>query len=179
MTIISTIISILYSYDTVWSFINSKPLYKFILKIYNDFPEMTLDEIQKNNYYYKNRKITMNKYIIYWNYIADFLSNFILPIFMPFVNFFIVIGSESILDAILNSVAIFFIIQIDEQLYSINSYENDLQISNFSRWLLSVIYNKINPNFEKDFKMEYDNDYHNVLKIVYELKNKEKEILNL
>ena len=71
------------------------------------------------------------------------------------------------------------VIQIDEQLYSINSYENDIQISNFSRWLLSVIYNKINPNFERDFKMEYNNDDHDIFKLAYQLKNKNKGILDL
>lgn len=177
LTIISTIISILYSYDTIWSFIHSKPLYDFILGVYDDFPEMVISESQQNNLYYKHRKINMNKYYLYWNYLADCLSNFVLPLLMPFINFFIVISSDSVLDAILNSVAIFFIIQIDEQLYTINSYENDLQISNFSRWLLAVIYNKINPNFEKDFKMEVNNHYHSVFKLAFELKN--RQILDL
>tara|TARA_B100000035_G_C20680856_1_gene413925 strand:- start:71 stop:559 length:489 start_codon:yes stop_codon:yes gene_type:complete len=162
----------------MWSFIHSKPLYDFILEIYTDFPEMSLSIHQKKNIHYINRKITMNKYYIYWNYFADFLSNLVLPLLMPFINFFIVIGSETILDAILNSVAVFFIIQIDEQLYSMNSYENDIQISNFSRWLLSVIYNKINPNFERDFKMEYENNYHDIFKLTHQFKNQNKEIFD-
>ena len=39
------------------------------------------------------------------------------------INVFIILGTETCLDAVLNCIAVFFIIQIDEDLYSLNSWE--------------------------------------------------------
>ena len=154
ITTISTIISCLYSYDTLQSFINSVPLYMFMLKVYDDYPEITLDTYKRNLIYYKNRGISMSKNIILYNLICDFLSNFILPLIIPLINIFIILNSENIVESILNSVAIFFIIQIDEELYDRTDYEKDQMSIDFSRWILSNIYCRYFEEYKPYFVKE-------------------------
>jgi hypothetical protein len=150
IAIVSTVISILYSYNTSQSFINSQKLYKFILKI-------------NGNYNLQNRRI------IIWNFTADFFSNLILPIIMPVINFFIVINSEDVFDAILNSMAIFFIIHIDEELFDITPYEQDNQSIKFVNYLILSIYNKLNPIL-KYYTTINNNNYKVLLNKVFEYK---------
>ena len=61
----------------------------------------------------------MKKKHIVYNWWIDFFSNCVLPIFIPLINVFIILGTETCLDAVLNCIAVFFIIQIDEDLYSL------------------------------------------------------------
>ena len=91
ISIISTIISFLYSYETFCSFWNSVSLYKFLIKLYKDNPELELNSEQKEFYYYKVRNINMKKFHIKYNLYADFLSNSILPIILPFLNIFVIL----------------------------------------------------------------------------------------
>ena len=183
ITIISTIISLFYSYNTFNSYLYSRKLYRFLIKIYNDYPELmlldrngcnntrnnnnnsinTIDQhfstylYNKRKVFFKENKISMNKLIINYNWWADFLSNFVLPLIIPVINVFIILNSENILDAILNSIAVFFIIQIDEDLYHISSDEENKNIKFFTKWIISVIYTKHFPLFENIFKYECDN----------------------
>ena len=78
----------------------------------------------------------MKKYHIRYNWWADFFSNFILPLGIPVINFFIILDSESIIDAILNSVAIFFIVQIDEDLYNYSDDGSDI----YSLWTFKNVW---------------------------------------
>ena len=96
----------------------------------------------------------MKKWIVKFNWWTDFLSNGLLPIIIPFLNIFVILSSEDLLDAILNSIAIFFIIQIDEELYTVTGYESDIKSINFMRWLIGVIYCKHFPEYTKIFKLE-------------------------
>lgn len=162
ITIISTIVSILYSFETTCSFYRSIPLYKFLIKMYKDYPELELSKEEKKILFYKNRKINMTKKILYYNLICDFFSNFILPFIIPVVNIFIILNSDSIIDAILNSLAIFYIVQIDEELYRVTDYKQDQQTLNFTRWIISVIYCRHTPEFNKVFKLE-SNNWQNIL----------------
>ena len=75
---------------------------------------------------------------------------------MEIINVFIIANSDSIVDSILNSVAVFFIIQIDEDLISITSYENEKNTIDFIRWVTGVIYCHHFPLFKDIFKLEYD-----------------------
>ena len=172
ITIISTIISLLYSYDTLQSFINSIPLYNFLLLIYNDFPEITLSKEKQNQIFYRNRNINMNKKIIKYNLICDFLSNFILPIVIPIINIFIILNSESIVDSILNSVAIFFIIQIDEELYTRTDYEKDQMSINFTRWIISNIFCSYFEEYRPYFVKEWNEWHRSSIRLSNRYKNK-------
>ena len=170
ITISSTIIAILYSFDTISSFITSIPLYKFMIKLYDQNPELVLSKKDKKLSYYKNRGITIKKWHLYYNFIADLMSNLILPIIIPVINFFIILNSESVVDAILNCMAIFFIIQIDEELYNITDYKSDQLTINFTRWIISTIYCKHFPEFIDIFKYECDNWQKNVVDLVKKYK---------
>lgn len=172
ITIISTIISILYSYDTLQSFIHSIPLYLFLINIYNDYPEITLSKENQKLLFYKNRNINMNKLVIKYNLICDFLSNFILPITIPIINIFIILNSESIVDSILNSVAIFFIIQIDEELYTRTDYEKDQMAINFTRWILSNIFCNYFSEYKQYFVKETNQWHRNSIRLSNRYKNK-------
>jgi len=174
ITITSTFISIFYSYDSLLSFINSIPLYKFLLKLYSENPTLILSNEERSYLYYKDRNITMTKCDIYYNFVADFLSNFILPIVIPIINVFIILTSDSIIDAILNCIAIFFIINIDEELYNITDYKQDQITINFTRWIISNIYCKQFPDFIDIFKYECDNWQNNVLRLAKKIKKKNK-----
>lgn len=165
ITIFSTIISLLYSYDTFNSFWNSIPLYRFLILIYKEYPELQLSSYEKNLLYYKNRNINMTLNHIIFNFIADMLSNGLLPIIIPFINIFIILNSENVVESILNSIAIFFIIQIDEELYTVTDYESDKKSINFLRWVLSVIYCKHFPEYERIFKLEMNGWQNRSLKI--------------
>ena len=178
ITIISTIISFLYSYDTLHSFVNSIPLYRFLLTIYSDFPEITLQKEKRDLVFYKNRNINMNKGIIKYNFICDFLSNFILPIIIPFINIFIILNSESIIDAILNSVAIFFIIQIDEELYSRTDYESDQMSINFTRWILSNVFCHYFDDYRPYFVKEWNEWHRSSIRLSKRFKNKITPIIS-
>lgn len=176
ITIISTIISLLYSYDTLQSFLNSIPLYNFLLTIYQDFPEITLSKEKQNQIFYKNRKINMTKNIIKYNFICDFLSNFILPIVIPIINIFIILNSESVVDSILNSVAIFFIIQIDEELYTRTDYEKDQMSINFTRWIVSNIFCHYFDDYRPYFVKEWNEWHRSSIRLSNRYKNKIKPI---
>ena len=165
ITIFSTIISLLYSYDTFNSFWNSIPLYRFLILIYKEYPELQLSSYEKNLLYYKNRNINMTLNHIIFNFIADMLSNGLLPIIIPFINIFIILNSENVVESILNSIAIFFIIQIDEELYTVTDYESDKKSINFLRWVVSVIYCKHFPEYERIFKLEMNGWQNRSLKI--------------
>ena len=172
ITIISTIISVLYSYDTLQSFLNSIPLYKFLLTIYDDFPEITLSKEKQNQIFYKNRNINMTKGIIIYNFICDFLSNFILPILIPIINIFIILNSESVVDSILNSVAIFFIIQIDEELYTRTDYEKDQMSINFTRWIVSNVFCHYFDEYRPYFVKEWNEWHRSSIRLSNRYKNK-------
>lgn len=176
ITIISTIISLLYSYDTLQSFISSVPLYMFLLKIYNDYPEITLPKEKQNQIFYKSRNINMTTFVIKYNLVCDFLSNFILPIFIPIINIFIIINSDSIVDSILNSVAIFFIIQIDEELYTRTDYERDQMTINFTRWILSNIFCNYFQDYRPYFVKETNEWHRSSIRLSKRYKNKVKPI---
>ena len=174
ITIFSTIISLLYSYDTFNSFWNSIPLYKFLIKIYKDYPELELNKTERNLIYYKQRNINMSLIHIIYNFIADMLSNGILPLIIPFINIFIILNSENVVESILNSIAIFFIIQIDEELYTVTDYESDKKSINFMRWVISVIYCKHFPEYEKIFKLEMNSWQTRSLRISKKYKNRNR-----
>lgn len=165
ITIISTLISILYCYNTICSYVYASPMYRFLLQMYDDYPELVLNHEEKNNIFYKKKTITMKKWHIKYNWWADFFSNFVLPICIPVINLFVIANSESIVDAILNSVAIFFIIQIDEDLLSITPYENEKNTIHFIRWITGVIYCKHFPLFKDIFKLEYDSWCNNAFNV--------------
>jgi len=172
VTIISSLISALYSYDTMSSFWAARKIYCFLFDFYTEFPELLINNnIQHNKINYNKRGITMTNATIYWNYFADFSSNFILPFTMPIINFFVVINSENLLEASLNSMAIFFIIQIDEELYTITSYENDKQMNNFAKWVISTLYSRINNNFNCNFRQEYETCNNHIFSLACEYKN--------
>ena len=174
ITIMSTIISLLYSYDTICSFISSLPLYRFLTKLYSDYPELIINKKDQKLIYFDKRKINMKKSHIIYNRCADFLSNCLLPIAIPIINVFIILNSESVVDAILNCMAIFFIINIDEELYSVTQYESDQYAMNFSRWVISSIYCKYFPEFKDIFKFECENWQSNAKGLAKKLKRKSR-----
>ena len=112
ITIISTIISLFYSYESISSFISSVPLYKFLIKLYKENDKMILNKEETEYLFYKKRNINMKISYIYYNMIVDFLSNCLLPVLIPIINVFIILNSETLSDAILNCMAVFFIIKI-------------------------------------------------------------------
>ena len=67
--------------------------------------------------------------------------------------------------------AIFFIIQIDEELYTITSYENDKQMNNFAKWVISTLYSRINNNFNCNFRQEYETCNNHIFSLACEYKN--------
>ena len=174
ISILSTILSLLYSYNTIKSYFYSRYLYKFLIRIYDDYPEMALDKKERSMLYYEKRKITMKKYHIKYNWWADFFSNFVLPLGIPVVNFFIILNSDSIIDSILNSVAIFFIVQIDEDLYNYSDYDDEKNSVNFTRWLISVIYCHHFPLFKDIFQLECEKWYSKIFKLSGKYKNRNK-----
>ena len=98
-----------------------------------------------------------------YNLCADFLSNTILPIILPFLNIFVILNSESAIDAILNSMAIFFIVQVDEELYRITEYSSNQETIIFTRWIISTIYCKYFPDYERIFKKECETWHNSVI----------------
>jgi hypothetical protein len=172
ITIVTTIISILYSYETFCSFWHSIPLYYFLLKLHDENPNMELTNDEKNYYFFKSRNIAIKKNHIRYNLCADFLSNFILPLIIPILNIFITINSESIVDAILNSMAIFFIIQVDEELYRVTEYARDQECIIFTRWIISCIYCKYFPLYEKIYRKECENWQDNAINLSVKYKRK-------
>ncbi len=153
ITIVSTIISIFYSYISIKSFIGSCSLYNFIIKVYNN-NNISLDKSERKLIFYKKRRINMKTWHIKYNWIADGLSNFLLPILIPIVNIFIILNSETVVDAILNCMAIFFIIQIDEDIFQLSEYKIEQQSIDFSKWIVGCIYCKYIPQFEPIIKKE-------------------------
>jgi|TARA_B110001469_G_C9637547_1_gene319899 hypothetical protein len=176
ISILSTMLSLLYSYNSIKSYFYSRYLYKFLIKIYDDFPEMSLTKNERSAEHYRKRKITMKKYHIKYNWWADFFSNFILPLGIPIINFFIILDSDSIIDAILNSVAIFFIVQIDEDLYNYSDYDNEKNSINFTRWVVSVIYCHYFPLFKDIFQLESEKWFAKIFKLSKNYKNKNNKI---
>lgn len=171
ISVLSTILSLLYSYNSIKSYFYSRYLYKFLIRIYDDFPEIALSKNERMESHYEKRKITMKRYHIIYNWWADFFSNFILPISIPMINFFIILNSESIIDAILNSVAIFFIVQIDEDLYNYSDYDNEKNSINFTRWLISVVYCHYFPLFKDIFQLESEKWFAKIFKLSKKYKN--------
>ena len=174
ISILSTILSLLYSYNSIKSYFYSRYLYRFLIQIYDDYPEMALSKKDSGMLYYKKRKITMKKYHIQYNWWADFFSNFVLPLGIPLVNFFIILNSDSIIDSILNSVAIFFIVQIDEDLYNYSDYDDQKNSVNFTRWLISVIYCHHFPLFKDIFQLECEKWYSKIFKLSKKYKSRNK-----
>ena len=154
ISILSTILSLLYSLNSIKTYFYTRYLYKFLINIYDDFPEICYAKNDRDKVFYKERNITMKKYHLKYNWWADFFSNFILPICIPITNFFIILNSESVIDAILNSVAIFFIVQIDEDLYSFSEFDCEKNTINFTRWLTSIIYCHYFPLFKDIYQLE-------------------------
>lgn len=151
VAILSSLISVLYSFDTVHSFYNSYIFYKFTYILYSDFP-----------------KLNGNKFMLKWNFIADSISNCVIPILMPFINFFIVLHSNSVLESILNSMAIFFIIHIDEELYTRTTYENETDMKLYVKKVISTLYNYYTPTFSPNFTYEYETGHAKLMKLAYE-----------
>ena len=174
ITAMSTIISLLYSYDTICSFVSSLPLYRFLINLYDDYPELILSKEEQKLIYLNKRNINMKKPYIIYNLISDALSNCLLPIIIPIINVFIILNSESVVDSILNCMAIFFIINIDEELYSVTQYESDQYAMNFSRWVISSIYCKHFPEFKDIFKFECENWQTNVISIAQKIKKRSR-----
>ena len=104
----------------------------------------------------------MKKFHIYYNWFADFLSNCILPIIIPIINIFIILNSESVVDAILNCMAIFFIIHIDEELYTISNYKSEQLSIDFTKWVIANIYCNYFNEFKDIFRNECDNWQNNI-----------------
>lgn len=157
ISIISTIVSILYCYNTVKSFWHSLPLYKLLLQMHTDFPNLSLNKKQQNCFFNIDKKISMTKLYIKYNLVCDTLSNFILPLFIPCLNTFIILSSESIIEAILNSIAIFYIVQIDEELFTISDYKQNQSSMFFIKRIMSTIYCKYYPNYTDIFYNECSN----------------------
>ena len=154
------------------SFIKSQKLYKFLLKLYDDYPSLVLTKEEQNFIYFQDRYITMKRIHIYYNWFADFLSNFILPIIIPIINIFVILSSETVVDAILNCMAIFFIIHIDEELYSVSTYKNEKLSINFTKWLISNVYCKYFSEFTDIFRNECDNWQRNFKQITKTYKSR-------
>ena len=165
IAILSTILSLLYSYNTIKSYYYSRKLYKFLINVYADYPELSLSKDQRLLLFYKKRNISMKLFHIKYNWWADFLSNCILPLGIPIINFFIIEKSDSVIDAILNSVAIFFIVQIDEDLYNYSDYNNEKNTINFTRWIISTIYCSHFPLFKDIFQLECENWFSRIFKL--------------
>ena len=126
---------------------------------------MSLSKTDRADEYYTKRNITMKKIHIQYNWWADCFSNCLLPLCIPIVNFFIILDSESVIDAILNSVAIFFIVQIDEDLYNYSAYDNEKNNINFTRWLTSIIYCHYFPLFKDIFQLESEKWFSKIFKL--------------
>ena len=171
ISVLSTILSLLYSYNSIKSYFYSRYLYKFLIRVYEDFPEISLSKNERMETHYEKRKITMKRYHIIYNWWADFFSNFILPIGIPMINFFIILNSDTVIDAILNSVAIFFIVQIDEDLYNYSEYDNEKNSINFTRWLISVVYCHYFPVFRDIFQLESEKWFSKIFKLSKNNKN--------
>ena len=158
ITIISTIISLFYSHDTLCSYFHTIKLYRFLIKLYKEYPEITsnVNDITTKQFY-KENNITMTSRVIHFYWCADFLSNFVLPIIIPVINIFILLNSDNILDAILNSIALYFIIQIDEDLYNLSNDEKNVNNINFTQWIISVMYCRHFPIFKDIFMFNCNN----------------------
>lgn len=148
IAVLSSLISVLYSYDTIHSFSNSCSFYSFTNQLYTDFP-----------------KLNGNKNILKWNFSADLVSNCIIPIAMPFINFFIVLHSQSVLEAILNSMAIFFIIHIDEELYTRTAYENETEMKVYVKKVIATLYDYYTPTFNPNFSYEYETEHNKLFRL--------------
>jgi len=81
----------------------------------------------------------------------------VLPLIIPVINVFIILNSDNILDAILNSIAVFFIIQIDEDLYNLSNDEKNINNINFTQWIISVMYFKHFPIIKDIFMFNCNN----------------------
>ena len=154
ISIISSIVSILYCYNTIKSFWQSIPLYKLLLKMHNDYPNLSLNKKQQNYFFNKQKKISMTKFYIKYNFVCDTISNLISPLFIPCVNIFIILSSDSIIEAILNSIAIFYIVQIDEELFTISEYKQNQSSIYFIKHIISTIYCKYYPSYDDIFYKE-------------------------
>lgn len=174
VTIISSIISLIYSYKTLKSYSYTRKLYKFRIQLFDDYPSIQLKKEDRDKLYFQSRKITMKRKHIVYNWWADFLSNCILPILIPVINIFIILSADSCIEAVLNSIAVFFIIQIDEDLYSINSWELEKKTINTIKWIISCVYTNHFPAFNDAFRNEFENWHHDAIRITHSFKNKKK-----
>ena len=175
VTIISSVISLIYSYKTLKSYTYTRKLYKFRIQLFDDYSCLELKKMDKEKIYYQTRNISMKRKHIVYNWWADFLSNCILPILIPIINIFIILSADSCTEAVLNSIAVFFIIQIDEDLYSINSWELEKKTINTIKWIISCIYTQHFPAFTDAFKHEFENWHHEAVRISHSFKNKRKQ----
>ena len=174
VTIISSIISLIYSYKTLKSYSYTRKLYKFRLKLYDDYSNLQLTKDEQSKIYFIKRKITMKRHHIVYNWWADFLSNCVLPVFIPFLNIFIILNGDSSIEAVLNSIAVFFIIQIDEDLYTINSWEFEKKTIDTIKWILSCVYTTHFPAFNDAFRNECENWHHTAIRMSSRFKKKNK-----
>ena len=175
VAIISTIISLIYSYKSLKSYYHTRKLYKFRIKLYKDFPLLQLTKTERKKLFFEKRKITMKKKHIIYNWWVDFFSNCVLPIFIPLINVFIILGTETCLDAVLNCIAVFFIIQIDEDLYSLNSWELERKTIETIKWTIGCIYCQHFPSFKDSFRNEFENWHHTILRMSSKFKRNKVE----
>ena len=107
----------------------------------------------------------------------NFLSNVILPILVPFFNFYYILLSEDPNNAILNSLALFFILELDSMILPswTESRINDECVTNIHDFIMDGDddTNNINPLIEKI--TECSEDIHNLQEKTYfsiDFKNK-------
>ena len=145
-----------------------------MINLLEEYPDIYYDKTISKNDFYIQKKITIKPWQIKYNFCLDFLSNCILPMIIPILNIFIIANSDTAVDAILNSVAVFFIIQIDEDLLSLTEYENEKNTIKFSKWIISSIYCSHFKVFTDIFKLEYNSWCSDVFRISKRIRNKNK-----
>jgi hypothetical protein len=167
-TVVATIISLITSSDMIQSFKNTRPLYLFSLKLFekhidpfeatqtvpsesSDGTEYSPEKLPPILHGYKN---LMNKNIITMNYYMDMISNLVLPLLIPLLNIYITIFiADTVVDAILNSVALYFIINLDEQLFTLSSQELENYTRDYIGWVIGTIYISHFPVWGNNFKI--------------------------
>ena len=159
------------------SFINSYPLYQFLLNnFYIKYPSLVNGNQTKYHAFRYINFIDNTK--IYCNFIMDFISNGILPIIIPILNIYLILFlSDTVIDAILNSLALFFIIKLDEELFSLSSFESEKLILDFYKWTIGNIWSNTFHVWNEIFVLGYDSWFNTIFEIVYRTKNENKEHL--
>lgn len=166
--VVATIISSITSYDMVQSFLNTRPLYLFSL--YQLFKTYSTLEKQDNCHgsqalgYYNN---LMNRHIIRMNFYMDMISNLFLPLLIPLLNIYIILfTTDTVVDAILNSVALYFIINLDEELFTFSSHEIENYTRGYISWVIGTIYTQNFDVWKSQFRMEYETWFNTIFKYV-------------